>query len=46
MNSTYQKNAAQMQMEFPADTTWIAQTDHVSHAVLRGQFLLEQIFYV
>jgi 3-deoxy-D-manno-oct-2-ulosonic acid (Kdo) hydroxylase len=46
MNNEYQKNAVKMQMDFPADTTWIVQTDQVSHAALRGQFILEQTFYL
>jgi len=42
----YQKNAQQMQVHFPAGSTWIVQTDHVSHAAMKGQHLLEQTFYL
>lgn len=46
MDNEYQKNVTQMQMHFPAGSTWIVQTDQVSHAALRGQFLLEHTFYL
>lgn len=42
----YQKTAPQQTVHFPANTTWIVQTDHVSHAAMQGQFLLEQTFYL
>lgn len=42
----YQKNAAQAEMRFPPGSTWIVQTDQVSHAAMRGQYLLEQTFYL
>lgn len=42
----YQKKAIQEKMEFPPNTTWIVFTDSVSHAVLSGQHLLEQTFYI
>ena len=42
----YQKNADQQEVRFPSGTTWIVQTDHVSHAAMQGQFLLEQTFYL
>lgn len=42
----YQKNAEQREVRFPPGSTWIVQTDHVSHAVMTGQFLMEQTFYL
>ncbi len=42
----YQKSAAQNEIHFVPDTTWIVQTDHVSHAAMSGQHLLEQTFYL
>ena len=32
------------QVEFPAGSTWLAFTDQVSHAAMRGQYQLEQTF--
>ena len=40
----YQHDALQQEIHFPAGSTWIVQTDHVSHAAMRGQYLLEQTF--
>ena len=45
-DSTYQQNAAQQEVHFPAQSSWIVQTDSVSHAALAGQYLLEQTFYL
>ena len=42
----YQKAARQTEMRFPPGSTWIVQTDHVSHAAMSGQYLLEQTFYL
>lgn len=42
----YQKNVPQEIISFPAGSTWIVQTDSVSHAALSGQFMLEQTFYL
>jgi hypothetical protein len=42
----YQKNSPQQETRFPPNTTWIVQTDHVSHAAMQGQYLLEQTFYL
>jgi 3-deoxy-D-manno-oct-2-ulosonic acid (Kdo) hydroxylase len=42
----YQESAAQRTFEFPAGCTWIMFSDQVSHAVLAGQHVLEQTFYV
>ena len=40
----YQAEAEQVKVEFPAGSTWLAFTDQVSHATLRGQYQLEQTF--
>lgn len=45
-NEAYQKNATQQEVRFKPGTTWIVQTDHVSHAAMAGQHLLEQTFYL
>ncbi|MGZ4981863.1 MAG: Kdo hydroxylase family protein, partial [Methylobacter sp.] len=42
----YQRSAEQINYEFPAGSTWITFTDQVSHAVMAGQYLLEQTFYL
>jgi len=42
----YQKNASQQEIRFPPGSTWIVQTDDVSHAAMQGQYVLEQTFYL
>ena len=42
----YQKNATQQEIRFPAGSTWIVQTDDVSHAAMQGQYVLEQTYYL
>lgn len=42
----YQLSVDQIDYEFPAGSTWITFTDQVSHAVMSGQYLLEQTFYL
>lgn len=42
----YQKNCAQADVNFPPGSAWIVQTDHVSHAAMQGQYMLEQTFYL
>jgi hypothetical protein len=42
----YQKNASQTEIRFAPNTTWIVQTDQVSHAAMSGQHVLEQTFYL
>lgn len=43
---TYQSQSAQTPFEFPTGTTWMTYTDQVSHAAMRGQYALEQTFYL
>jgi hypothetical protein len=40
----YQAEAEQVKVEFPGGSTWLAFTDQVSHATMRGQYQLEQTF--
>lgn len=42
----YQKNVSQTEMRFSPGSTWIVQTDQVSHAAMSGQHMLEQTFYL
>lgn len=42
----YQQQALQQEIRFPAGSSWIAQTDQVSHAAMQGQYVLEQTFYL
>jgi hypothetical protein len=42
----YQQHAEQEEVRFAPGSTWIVQTDHVSHAAMQGQYVLEQTFYL
>ncbi len=42
----YQRDSKQQEVRFPPGSSWIVQTDHVSHAAMQGQYLLEQTFYL
>lgn len=42
----YQQTASQQEINFPPGSTWIVQTDDVSHAAMKGQYVLEQTFYL
>ncbi len=42
----YQQTVSQQEVRFPPASTWIVQTDHISHAAMQGQYLLEQTFYL
>ena len=42
----FQETCARTQWEFPPQSTWLVFTDMVSHAVLSGQFALEQTFII
>ena len=42
----YQQRVEQYEVRFPPNTSWIVQTDQVSHAPMSGQHLLEQTFYL
>jgi hypothetical protein len=45
-DSAFQKDSPKQRWEFPPDSTWIVFTDCVAHAVLEGQYALEQTFIV
>lgn len=45
-DAAYQSQSAQKPFEFPAGTTWMVYTDQVSHAANRGQYALEQTYYL
>jgi hypothetical protein len=42
----YQQTASQQTVRFAAGSAWIVQTDHVSHAAMKGRYVLEQTFYL
>jgi hypothetical protein len=46
VDDRYQAEVEQTELEFPAGSTWLAFTDQVSHAAMRGQYQLEQTFLV
>jgi hypothetical protein len=41
-DAAYQLNARSSEVAFPPGSTWVCFSDQVSHAVLRGQYMLEQ----
>ncbi len=45
-DSSYQIQAPQTTLRLPPGSTWIVQTDQVSHAAMSGQHMLEQTFYL
>lgn len=45
-SSHYQEHAHPWRLAFPPGSTWLAFTDGVPHAVLSGQYALEQTFVV
>ncbi len=45
-NGEYQESARAERPEFHPDATWMVFTDMVTHAVLSGQFALEQTFII
>lgn len=45
-NSAFQQNCPKQRWEFPPGSSWMVYTDMVSHAVLSGQFALEQTLIV
>jgi hypothetical protein len=42
----YQKNAEQETVPFPAGSVWVCFSDQTSHAVMSGQFMLEQTLHL
>ena len=45
-NAEFQANCPKIRLEFPPLATWIVFTDSVAHAVMSGQYALEQTFLV
>ena len=45
-NNEYQKSYPKERIEFPPGSSWLVYTDTVPHAVLSGQYALEQTFIV
>jgi hypothetical protein len=45
-NADFQDSCPKIRLEFPPRATWIVFTDAVPHAVLSGQFALEQTYIV
>jgi hypothetical protein len=45
-NQRFQENCPKRQWEFPPGSSWMVYTDMVSHAVLSGQFAIEQTFII
>jgi hypothetical protein len=45
-NTDYQQKWTKYRMEFPPGSCWMVYTDQVPHAVLSGQFALEQTYIV
>ena len=46
LNQGFQRECPKQRHEFTPGSSWIAFTDMVSHAVLSGQFALEQTFFL
>lgn len=45
-DEAYQRQVPQNEVRFSPGNSWVVQTDHVSHAAMSGQHLLEQTFYL
>jgi 3-deoxy-D-manno-oct-2-ulosonic acid (Kdo) hydroxylase len=45
-NETFQRNTPKHRWEFPPNSSWMVCTDCVSHAVLSGQYALEQTLLI
>jgi 3-deoxy-D-manno-oct-2-ulosonic acid (Kdo) hydroxylase len=45
-NTDFQKGCPKIRLEFPPLATWLVLTDGVAHAVMSGQYALEQTFLV
>lgn len=46
LDEDYQRNATQIKIPFPPQSSWIVFTDQVSHAAMSGQYAFEQTFYL
>jgi len=45
-DDAYQRSAPQQRFAFPPGSTWVVFSDQVSHAVLGGQYMLEQTLHL
>jgi hypothetical protein len=45
-DGAYQQSAPQLRFAFPPGSTWVVFSDQVSHAVLGGQYMLEQTLHL
>ncbi|MET4578450.1 Kdo hydroxylase family protein [Ottowia thiooxydans] len=45
-DETYQKSGAQTRMLFPPGSVWVCFSDQATHAVMGGQFMMEQTLYL
>jgi 3-deoxy-D-manno-oct-2-ulosonic acid (Kdo) hydroxylase len=45
-NSAFQASGTKARIEFPPLSTWIVYTDGVAHAVMSGQYAIEQTFMI
>lgn len=45
-DEAYQKNGTQMKMPFPPGSVWVCFSDQATHAVMSGQFMMEQTLYL
>lgn len=45
-NQDYQKNGPRIRHDFPPGSSWLVYTDSVPHAVLSGQFAIEQTYII
>jgi len=45
-NAVFQAECAKYPWQFPSGSSWMVYTDTVPHAVLAGQYALEQTFLV
>ncbi|MDR0219076.1 MAG: Kdo hydroxylase family protein [Enterobacteriaceae bacterium] len=43
-NQSYQQQGAQLEVQFPAGSSWICYSDQTPHAAMSGQFMLEQTY--
>jgi hypothetical protein len=42
----YQKNGTQLRMPFAAGSVWVCYSDQATHAVMSGQYMMEQTLYL
>ncbi|MDN4587823.1 3-deoxy-D-manno-oct-2-ulosonic acid (Kdo) hydroxylase [Xenophilus aerolatus] len=42
----YQRSSPQEEVPFPAGSTWVCFSDQTSHAVMAGQYMMEQTLYL